>query len=77
MASGTDFPTRHRGAPWMRLVLAHYGVASGYGAAACAGMGKASPCFGPNDSVSYAQTISFITRAVPDSRNYTPESASV
>jgi hypothetical protein len=44
--------------------LAHYGVANGYGASACAGMGKASPCFGPNDPVSYAQTISFITRAM-------------
>jgi len=61
--------------PWHPVPF--FRLASGSGATACAGMGKASPCFGPNDSVSYAQTISFITRAVPDSRNYTPESASV
>jgi hypothetical protein len=41
-----------------------HGVANGYGPAACAAKGKASPCFGPNDPVSYAQTISFITRAM-------------
>lgn len=38
-------------------------VAQGYDAAKCASLGVASPCFGPNDSVTYAQVISFITRA--------------
>jgi hypothetical protein len=44
--------------------LQHYGVALGYGASVCAARGVAAPCFGPNDAVSYAQTISFITRAM-------------
>ncbi|MFN8512904.1 MAG: S-layer homology domain-containing protein [Chloroflexia bacterium] len=34
--------------------LAHYGVAFGYG----------DGTFGPNDKVTYAQTISFISRAM-------------
>jgi hypothetical protein len=44
--------------------LQHYGVALGYGAEQCAARGKTAPCFGPNDPVSYAQTIAFITRAM-------------
>ena len=38
-------------------------VAQGYGASSCQARGKAFPCFGPNDNVSYAQVISFIARA--------------
>jgi hypothetical protein len=44
--------------------LQHYGVALGYTAADCAARGRAFPCFGPTDPVTYAQTISFITRAL-------------
>ncbi|MFN8514244.1 MAG: S-layer homology domain-containing protein [Chloroflexia bacterium] len=39
-------------------------VASGYDSAACASKGKTYPCFGPNDKVSYAQVISFVSRAL-------------
>ncbi len=50
---------------WRNIgALAHYGVSMGYTPAACAALGRPSPCFGPNDPVSYAQTISFITRAM-------------
>jgi hypothetical protein len=45
-------------------VLAHYGVALGYGAEGCDDRDLAFPCFGPNDSVTHAQTITFITRAM-------------
>ena len=44
--------------------LRHYGVALGYTQADCATKGKAYPCYGPNDQVTYAQTISFITRTM-------------
>jgi hypothetical protein len=44
--------------------LQHYAVALGYTARDCADQGKALPCFGPTDPVTYAQTISFITRAM-------------
>lgn len=44
--------------------LAHYGVAKGYSPETCAALGRPSPCFGTNDPVSYAQTISFIARAM-------------
>ncbi len=42
--------------------LQHYRVAFGYDGAACATRGVASPCYGPTESVTYAQTITFITR---------------
>jgi hypothetical protein len=44
--------------------LQHYGVALGYSAADCAARGRAFPCYGPTDPVSYAQTIAFVTRAM-------------
>jgi hypothetical protein len=44
--------------------LRHYGVAFGYGAEGCRARGVQAPCFAPNEPVSYAQTISFITRAM-------------
>ncbi|MFN8538542.1 MAG: S-layer homology domain-containing protein [Thermomicrobiales bacterium] len=44
--------------------LRHYNVAFGYGGDACEERGVSSPCFAPNEPVSYAQTISFITRAM-------------
>jgi hypothetical protein len=44
--------------------LAHYGVALGYDGPACTAGGRAYPCYGPSDPVTYAQTISFITRAM-------------
>jgi hypothetical protein len=44
--------------------LHHYGVALGYTANDCAAKGKTYPCFGPNEPVTHAQTISFITRAM-------------
>jgi alpha-tubulin suppressor-like RCC1 family protein len=45
-------------------VLAHYQVAFGYSGAACAERKTGSPCFGPTDKVTQAQTISFVTRAM-------------
>jgi hypothetical protein len=42
--------------------LQHYGVALGYDGAACTERGAASPCYAPTEAVSYAQTITFITR---------------
>ncbi len=39
-------------------------VAVGYTPADCAAKGKAYPCFGPFDPVTYAETITFITRAM-------------
>jgi hypothetical protein len=44
--------------------LQHYGVAFGYDGAACAARGVASPCYGPTEAVSHAQTIAFIARAM-------------
>ena len=44
--------------------LQHYGVALGYTAGDCAAKGEAFPCFGPTDTVTYAETIIFITRAI-------------
>ncbi len=44
--------------------LQHYAVALGYTAQDCAARGKVFPCYGPNDPVSYAQTVAFITRAM-------------
>ncbi|MFN8539831.1 MAG: choice-of-anchor Q domain-containing protein [Thermomicrobiales bacterium] len=44
--------------------LQHYGVAFGYTAQDCANKGRTFPCYGPTDSVSYAQTIAFIARAM-------------
>ena len=44
--------------------LAHHGVAKGYSAADCTERGVAPPCFGPQEEVSYAQVISFISRAM-------------
>ena len=44
--------------------LAHYRVAVGYSGATCTAGGKAYPCYGPSDPVTFAQTISFITRAM-------------
>lgn len=44
--------------------LQHYAVAQGYAAADCAARGLAAPCFGPNDPVSYVETVTFITRAM-------------
>src|SRR5688500_6512407 len=41
--------------------LAHYQVALGYDQNTCAARGVAYPCFGPNDPVTNAQTITFIT----------------
>ncbi len=50
---------------WRNIgALAHYGVSMGYTPEACIALDRLSPCFGPNDAVSYAQTISFITRAM-------------
>ena len=42
--------------------LQHYGVALGYTAGDCAGKWRTFPCYGPADPVTYAQTITFITR---------------
>jgi hypothetical protein len=39
-------------------------VAKGYTQADCAARGLTYPCYGPNDDVTYAQTISFITRTM-------------
>jgi hypothetical protein len=64
---GTNFSDRGGVDPnlWRNAgALQHYGVALGYGANVCAAKGVAAPCFGPNDEVTYAQTISFITRAM-------------
>ncbi|MFN8538544.1 MAG: S8 family serine peptidase [Thermomicrobiales bacterium] len=44
--------------------LQHYNVAFGYSAQDCASKGRAFPCYGPTDPVSYAQTIAFIARAM-------------
>jgi alpha-tubulin suppressor-like RCC1 family protein len=44
--------------------LAHYGVAFGYTGSACTQRNTPSPCFGPTDKVTQAQTISFVTRAM-------------
>ncbi len=44
--------------------LQHYQVAFGFDGAACAARNTASPCFGPTEPVTQAQTISFITRAM-------------
>jgi predicted outer membrane repeat protein len=44
--------------------LQQHRVAYGYGTVQCAARGLAAPCFGPNDPVTYAQTISFIARAM-------------
>jgi hypothetical protein len=50
---------------WRNIgTLQHYGVAIGYSGSDCTSRGVASPCYGPNDPVTYAQTISFITRAM-------------
>lgn len=50
-------------------------VAQGYDQAGCAARGVAYPCFGPNDSVTYAQVISFISRAYVYNGTWTPSSA--
>ena len=42
--------------------LQRYGVTLGYAAGDCAAQGRAYPCYGPTDPVTYAQTITFITR---------------
>jgi hypothetical protein len=44
--------------------LYFYNVGRGYDGAACSARGVPSPCFGPTDSVTKAQTISFFTRAM-------------
>ena len=44
--------------------LAHYDVARGYTPEGCRKIGAPYPCFGPVDRVIYAQSISFITRAM-------------
>jgi hypothetical protein len=44
--------------------LANHGVAKGYAAGDCAAEGRAYPCFGPTDPVTYAETVTFITRAM-------------
>ncbi|MFN8517362.1 MAG: choice-of-anchor Q domain-containing protein [Chloroflexia bacterium] len=44
--------------------LQHYNVAFGYTAPDCANQGRAFPCYGPTDPVSYAQTLAFISRAM-------------
>ncbi|MFN8539832.1 MAG: choice-of-anchor Q domain-containing protein, partial [Thermomicrobiales bacterium] len=44
--------------------LQHYGVAFGYTQQDCANQGRQFPCYGPTDPVSYAQTITFIARAM-------------
>ncbi len=44
--------------------LQHYGVALGYQPGDCAAKGRAFPCYGPSDAVTYAETITFITRAM-------------
>ncbi len=46
--------------------LQHYGVALGYTRADCAARGRAYPCYGPTDPVTYAQTVTFIARAMID-----------
>lgn len=64
---GNDFTDRGAldGNLWRNVgALQHYGVALGYTAETCAARGLAVPCYGPNDEVTYAQTISFITRAM-------------
>jgi hypothetical protein len=45
-------------------------VAKGYAPADCTAKGKTAPCFGPNDSVTRAQVISFITRAFTQDPTY-------
>jgi hypothetical protein len=42
--------------------LQHYGVALGYAFGDYAIKGRAFPCYGPSDPVTYAQTITFIVR---------------
>jgi Divergent InlB B-repeat domain/S-layer homology domain len=44
--------------------LAHYGVARGYAPGDCAVKRRAYPCFGPTEPVTYAETVTFITRAM-------------
>ena len=44
--------------------MQHYNVAFGYTAQDCANQGRAFPCYGPTDPVSYAQTLAFIARAM-------------
>jgi hypothetical protein len=53
--------------------LQHYGVANGYDAATCAARGVAHPCFGPNDPVTNAQSITFITRAMVNQGLWDPQ----
>jgi hypothetical protein len=64
---GNDFTDRGGldGNLWRNVgTLQHYQVAFGYDGAACADRGVPSPCYGPTEAVSYAQTIAFITRAM-------------
>lgn len=67
--SFTDFGTLVESLRTASLILANkcddsgLCVARGYDAGKCAALGLAAPCFGPNDSVTYAQVISFIARA--------------
>jgi hypothetical protein len=68
---------------WGRVAtLQHYQVAQGYAAETCLAQGKASPCFGPLDTVTYGQVLLFVSRAMikhgywtlqPDDRALFPE----
>jgi alpha-tubulin suppressor-like RCC1 family protein len=64
---GNNFTDRNGldGSLWRNAgTLQHYRVALGYAAGDCAAKGRAFPCFGPTDPVTYAETITFITRAM-------------
>lgn len=64
---GNDFRDRGSSDPhlWRNAgTLQHYGVSIGYTGNTCKAKKVLSPCFGPGDPVTYAQTISFITRAM-------------
>lgn len=68
---------------WRRVgTLAHHGVVVGYQPEVCRAQGKASPCYGPLDNVTFGQALLFIGRAMvaqgywallPDDRSQYPD----
>jgi hypothetical protein len=64
---GNDF-SDHAGLDanlWRNIgALQHHHVAFGYDGAACAAKGVPSPCYAPTAPVTYAETITFIARAM-------------
>jgi hypothetical protein len=64
---GTTFADRNGldAGLWRNVgALQHHDVARGYSAADCAAKGLPAPCFAPTAPVSYAETITFVTRAM-------------